>query len=270
MKKRSWLKIAGGILAILLILVGLIAAVKREGQRKISDPNIVVHVEGAEALLNNQELKERLLFQRIYTPGVPVDQLDLLAIEKAVKRMEEIKSVRVYKELGGKWFIEAWLRKPIARILREDGLSSYLDTEGQTIGVTSLHIANVLVITGKIKEPIRRTHVQEIINNDSLKNIRKLDDFYRISSYVCNAPFFASLIGQIYLDDKGEFVLIPLVGNQKIVFGTAHSKKQVEDKFKRLKIFYEEGIPYQGWDKYSEINVKYDGQIVCRRNHSRI
>jgi cell division protein FtsQ len=74
----------------------------------------------------------------------------------------------------------------------------------------------------------------------------------------------------VYLENNGEFVLIPLVGEQKIIFGSAHSNQQVEDKFKRLKIFYEEGMPYEGWKKYSEINVKYDGQIVCRRNNSSI
>ena len=73
------------------------------------------------------------------------------------------------------------------------------------------------------------------------------------------------LIGQAYLDQYGDFVLIPLVGEQKIIFGFASSNQQVEDKFRRLKIFYEEGMPFEGWQKYSEINLKYDGQIVGRK-----
>jgi hypothetical protein len=24
-------------------------------------------------------------------------------------------------------------------------------------------------------------------------------------------------------------------------------------------------MPYEGWNKYSEISVKYEGQIVCRK-----
>jgi cell division protein FtsQ len=218
--------------------------------------------------LNDKELKERLLSERVFDRNGSLFQLDLLKVERFVQKMEEVKSVRVYKKLGGDWFIEAWLRKPIARIFTEGGESCYLDSEGKTIRVTKLHTANVLVFSGKINEPIHGVDVHEIINNDSLKNIRKLDDFYRISNYVCNNPFLAPLIGQVYLDNNGEFVLIPLVGEQKIIFGSAHSNKQVEDKFKRLKIFYEEGMPFEGWKKYSEINVKYDGQIVCRRNNS--
>jgi cell division protein FtsQ len=56
-----------------------------------------------------------------------------------------------------------------------------------------------------------------------------------------------------------------LIGDQKIVFGTAYSEEEVKEKFKRLKIFYKEAIPYEGWAKYNEISVKYDGQIVCRK-----
>ncbi|MFM2037692.1 MAG: hypothetical protein RL432_631 [Bacteroidota bacterium] len=270
MKKLTWVRIAGGSLLVLLVLLGLLAAKNKEAQRGISDPEVLVHVDGADALLNDKELKERLLSERVFDRNGNLSQLDLLKVERFVQKMEEVKSVRVYKKLGGRWFIEAWLRKPIARIFREDGASCYLDSEGKSIGVTKLHTANVLVFSGKIDEPIHGIDVQEIINNDSLKNIRKLDDFYRISNYVCNDPFLAPLIGQVYLENNGEFVLIPLVGEQKIIFGSAHSNKQVKDKFKRLKIFYEEGMPYEGWKKYSEINVKYDGQIVCRRNNSSI
>jgi len=270
MKKLKWLKIAGGLTLSILVVIALVAANSKDAQRRLLDPEVLVHVEGAEALLNDKELKERLLLERVFDPNGRLSQLDLLKVERFVQKMEEVKSVRVYRKLCGKWFIEAWLRKPIARIFSEDGASCYLDSDGKTISVTNLHTANVLVFSGKINEPIQGMDVQEIINNDSLKNIRKLDDFYRISNYVCNDPFLAPLIGQVYLEKNGEFVLIPLVGEQKIIFGSAHSNRQVEDKFKRLKIFYEEGLPYEGWKKYSEINVKYDGQIVCRRNNSSI
>ncbi|MEO0044740.1 MAG: hypothetical protein RL329_4189, partial [Bacteroidota bacterium] len=39
----------------------------------------------------------------------------------------------------------------------------------------------------------------------------------------------------------------------------------LEDKLKRVKIFYQEGIPYEGWKKYGIINVKYKGQVVCKK-----
>ena len=130
---------------------------------------------------------------------------------------------------------------------------------------SEVHTARTLVFSGNIKDDFSRESVGDIINNDSLKSIRKLDDIYRISNYVCNDPLLRKLIGQVYLENNGDFVLVPLIGDQKIVFGTAYSDEEVKEKFKRLKIFYKEAIPYEGWSKYNEISVKYDGQIVCRK-----
>jgi cell division protein FtsQ len=73
------------------------------------------------------------------------------------------------------------------------------------------------------------------------------------------------LIGQVFLDSRGDFILIPLLGDQQIIFGAARSDKEVADKFERLKHFYKEALPHEGWNKYKEISVKYEGQIVCRK-----
>jgi len=73
------------------------------------------------------------------------------------------------------------------------------------------------------------------------------------------------LIGQIHLKHNGDFFLIPQVGGQKIVFGTAFSDLEGEEKFRKLKVFYKEAIPYEGWNTYEEISLKYNKQIVCKK-----
>jgi len=98
-----------------------------------------------------------------------------------------------------------------------------------------------------------------------LKSIRKLDDMYRISNYVCKDPLFRSLIGQVFVNELNEYVLIPIIGDQIIEFGTANSDGEVKEKFEKLKIFYEKAIPFEGWNKYSVITIKYNGQIVCKK-----
>jgi cell division protein FtsQ len=120
------------------------------------------------------------------------------------------------------------------------------------------------VVSGNIKDRIHSKGVKEIINNPALKSIQKLDQVYRISIYVCNDPLMQSLISQIHLKSNGDFVLIPLVGGQKIIFGSANSDEEVKDKFEKLKVFYKEAIPFEGWNKYEEISLKYKKQIVCK------
>lgn len=264
---KTWIK----ILLLSLTSVGIISlwivGIQFEQKRPLKEPRIIVHVDGADAFLNEKELYSRILSKRWFVLNQQSKSLKVLNIERGIRAMEEVKDVRVYKLLGGEWKIEVWLRKPMARIFAKNGKSYYLDTDGITISKTHLHTAKVLLFSGEISEPLHRQNAIKIINNDSLKNIRKLDEIYRISNYVCNDPMLGALIGQVYLERSGDFVLTPLVGDLKIIFGTAYSEKQVKDKFTRLKIFYKEGLPYEGWNKYSEINLMYDGQIVCRKRN---
>lgn len=264
---KKWLKIIAAVVAFGACLGVWVVSSMNEKQRPVNYPEIMIHVEGGDAFLNKRELLNRLLHSHLFVPGTSFKSLKIGKIERAISNMEEVKKVRVYKLIGGNWKIEAELRKPIARIFLSNNHSYYIDSDGVILNRSKLHTARVLVVSGYINEPIKGINVQEIINNDSLKSIRKIDDIYRISNYVCKDPMLHSLVGQIYLEKNGDFVLIPVVGEQNIVFGAANSEEQVIEKCKRLKSFYKEGIPYEGWNKYSDIIVKYDGQIVCRKRN---
>ena len=59
-----------------------------------------------------------------------------------------------------------------------------------------------------------------------------------------------------------EFEIIPRVGAHQILLGNAEN---LELKFRNLKILYEEGLAYEGWNKYEIINLKYNNQVICSK-----
>ena len=252
------------LFAVGLILIVFFAS-KENNNAIAKKPDISIHVEGENAFLTESELLDRLIYKRLYQKNMKVNFVNVKKIEAAIIKMEEVKKVRAYKNIGNSWNIDVELRNPIARIFTLSQKAYYLDDEGFTMGRSSLHTAHVLVFSGFITEIMEKASVKEIINNDSLKSIRKLDDIYRISNYVCKDSLMNALIGQVYLEKNGDFILIPLVGKQTILFGSANSDEVVADKFNRLKVFYKEGMPHEGWEKYNTIIVKYEGQIVCRK-----
>lgn len=262
---RKWLQILSAVVAIIIVIVVLVYADEQEAKAIVDVPEVSIHVEGENAFLTENELKQRLKVNRMIFPGQRNDRLSVARIEKDIASMAEVKQVMVYKDLGGKWYIQVELRKPIARIFNNSGDNFYLDQDGFLMKKSGDHTARVLVFSGFIDDFYTRKSVQDIINNDTLKSIQKIDDIYRISNYVCNDPLLQKLIGQVYLQKNGDFIMIPLVGDQKIVFGTAYTEGEVKEKFERLKVFYKEAMPFEGWTKYSEISVKYEGQIVCRK-----
>ncbi len=265
---KKWLKITlWSVFAIGLITI-IFFVKKAMDEKLVPVPEISIHADAENAFLTNTELHEKLKRANLLYDGQRHDQLNTEEIERFILGISQVNKVEVFQFLDGSWKIDVDMRIPIARIFNKYGETFYLDEEGNTMDVTQSHTARALVFSGEIKDKKSSISVNEIINNDSLISIRKLDDIYRISSYVCNDPLFHSLIGQVHLKKSGDFVLIPLVGDQKIVFGSAFSDLEVEEKFKKLKIFYEEAMPYEGWETYREISLKFDGQIVCKKKNT--
>ena len=73
--------------------------------------------------------------------------------------------------------------------------------------------------------------------------------------------FWKSQIGQVFINKKGDAVLIPLLGREEFIFGELTN---YEIKFNKIKRYYEEIAPKMGWNKYQEVNVKFEKQIVCK------
>lgn len=267
---KRWLRILLWILFALGVLFVIVVSNQSQDSRVLKRPEIIIHVSGENAFLNEHELLTRLKRRGYIFNGQIKKDLKVAALEKFISQMTEVKSVRVYTRIGSEWEIDVTLRKPIARIFNRYGESFYLDEDGVVMQTSSLHTARVVVVSGYLKDRPNSVSVPDIMNNDSLKSIRRLDDIYRISNYVCKDLYMQSLIGQIHLRKDGDFVLVPIVGGHQIVFGTANTDEEVRDKFLKLKIFYKEAIPYEGWDKYTEINLKYNRQIVGKMKDTNL
>lgn len=263
---KKWIKIAFWTLLLIAVVSGLILSKSKQVETLSSSPQIYIKVDGENAFLTEDEVYERLKRKGLVYPNQKNQNLPIKKIEEYLESMSEIRTCLVYSMIGNRWNIDIELRKPIARIFNNSGETYYLDDLGFTMATSPLYTARVLVVTGNIPDKAHSISVDKIINNDTLKTIRYLDDIYRISNYVCNDPFMNAQIGQIHLEKNGDFLLIPQVGGHSIVFGSAKSENEVAKKFEKLVQFYKNGLPFEGWNKYSEINLKYENQIVCKKN----
>ena len=58
-----------------------------------------------------------------------------------------------------------------------------------------------------------------------------------------------------------QLAIIPRSANVTVDLGTT---EDLERKLATLRRFYDKGLSRIGWDKYSKISLRYDGQVVCR------
>ncbi|MBI2258892.1 MAG: FtsQ-type POTRA domain-containing protein [Flavobacteriia bacterium] len=250
------------ITGVLLIL----SLTNRKHNEQISAlPNIFIKINGENAFLTQKELLNRLKRQGYVFDNQTMKNVKINTIEQSIEKMSEVKEVSVYKSINNSWNIDILLRKPIARIFNRYGESFYVDEEGYSMSTSPLYTARVLVFTGDIKDRKSEINVEKIINNRTLKTKFFLDDIYRISYYVCSSPFWSSLLGQVHIEKNGDMIMIPQVGDFKIIFGKANNTKEVKEKMDKLWLFYSNALPYEGWNKYQEINLKFKKQIVCKK-----
>ena len=262
---KNWLKITLWVLLFIGVVFVLFYGNKGMDDATVKVPDIRIQVEGPDSFLTEKELISRLRNERLFFVGQRYSDFSINKIEDFVRSMPEVRKVEVFKTINNDWSIDLELIRPIARIYNNKGETFYIDSDGKKMQRSDLHTARVLIFSGEIRDHFHDESLKSIINNDSLKSIRDLDEIYYISNYVCKDPLLQSLIGQVYLNENNDFIMTPVVGDQKIVFGKVHSERQVREKFQRLTVFYKEAIPYEGWSKYSEISLKYEGQIVCKK-----
>jgi cell division protein FtsQ len=257
---KKWKKNTLWALFFLSVIIIMSFAKKAQQEHIVGMPIVDIKLYKDMLFLPEETILERLSNKHLIGHQKKYSEVDLNKIEEVLQAMPEVRDVDVYACLSGSWNIDITLRQPIARLFNQDGSSVYLDKDGKLMPLSPNYTAHVITVSGFINEHDFEKSVNEIMNNDSLKTIEILDDLYAISSYVCSDEFLSAQFTHVYINRFKEFELIPRVGDQRILFGTA---EDVAGKFKKLELFYQEGMSRAGWERFDTINVMYKSQVSC-------
>lgn len=259
MKKIPFLKLLNAILwsALLIGLVVVLGFVDKE-QRQMACAKVEVRLEEetAHQLFINQEEIEKIISEGKGVPsliGQPVSTFDVSELENDLELNPYVCNAEVFAEMDGTLCVEVEQRKPLVRIFKPFSSGYYIDEKGLKMPLSPRYSANVLVATGNIYERYE--------GKDSVYSAVCLQ-LYELADFISKNEFWRLQIDQIYVNEKSEFVLLPKVGNHKILLGSVENK---EEKFRNLWLFYKKAISRVGWEKYKVINLKYTGQIVCEK-----
>lgn len=260
--KKPWVKNIIWFLGIVSVLFSLSMVQSSQDNKIIGLPDIHLDMHEDMQFLQKEDILQRLLDKGLIGDTMTYANTDIHTIETYLSEMPEVKKVQVYATLGEKWKIELEQRQPIARIFNIDGSSCYLDSDGTLMPLSTNYTAHVIAVSGNINEIDFSKNVSDIMNNDSLKTIEILDDLYELSTYVCSDEFLSAQFTQVYINTHNEFELIPRIGDHRILFGDS---EHIPGKFKKLELFYSEGLSRAGWELYDTVNVMYKDQVVCSR-----
>ncbi len=239
----------------LVVVIGIAAIMnKRKGNVKDIVVNIQHLEDGVNDLIKDKDIKE--ILRRGFEENVAEMKVSRVDVQRAERILEQdpfIENAEVFIDADNKLNIKIVQREPICRIIDNNGLNYYMDKNGIKMPPSKYFSARVPIITGAVPP-----HVTDFLSRKKYG----LKDVYYLVKQLQADEFYKTFIQQIVVDAGGEFTLIPVLGDQKIRIGTIDD---LDDKLKRIRIFYDEAMPYEGWRKYATISVKYKGQIVCKK-----
>lgn len=228
---------------------------------------IAVNIDNSDEnfFVDETDIKEIIYSKGDSLVGSPVSQINYNTLEQLILKNPCIKDAQVYVSVEGEVKADIIQRKPVVRIYNIAGESFYIDETGNAMPLSSKFASRILIANGNIRESfggLSLFNVNKIEADDSLAAKTILDDIFAVVNYIEKDKFWKAQIQQIFVNEKNEIELVPMVGNHKIILG---DKKDLDSKFRKLLLLYNKGLSKTGWNQYSIINLKFKNQVICTK-----
>jgi cell division protein FtsQ len=171
-------------------------------------------------------------------------------IEARIEQSEYIEKADVFTNFEGKMRVDVTQKNPIYRVFNNNGVSYYVSNKGESIPISSKFTPRLIVATGNLSKQL------------TSKNLKIREDLLELVAFINESSFWEAMIGQIEVANNGDFLLYSKIDEHVVNIGNTDN---LEDKFKYLQIFYKEAIKNVDWKQYEEINLKFKGQIICKK-----
>jgi cell division protein FtsQ len=240
------------ILAAIVVVAIIIAFTERK-QGDISIKDITIKVDNIQGnhFLDESDIVDLMQLKKDNLRGTNIDRLSLKEIEKKISKQPFIKKADLYTDLKGNLVVSAELRRPVARIVRNDGPDGYIAEDGTIMPVSDKFTSRVVLVSG--------SYVSQLLKQSNMHEKEESQRILQLISTIRDDEFWSAQIAQLDIDSKARITFFPQVGDERIEFG---KPENTEAKFKKLLIFYKEILPRTGWNKYNRVNLEYEGQIV--------
>ena len=246
---RKLLNISGFLVLVAFIIVTL-AFTSGETKDVVCSEVEIKYVDNELIKLNKNEITRLVMSADKNLIGKNLQKINADFIEKEVEKNQAVLKAEVYKVMAkdsltytGILGVKVKHREPAVRIMSLSG-NYYLDKDGIRIPVSSNYTADVLVATGYFSEDFAREQLLPFV------------------LYLKHDAFWNAQTEQVHVDEDGNVLLTPLVGNHLVELGNFEN---FPEKLRNMKAFYKQVLTNNNWNKYEKVSLKYKNQIIAKR-----
>lgn len=243
------LQVLTTFVAAVSCITAMVSASRIEGKRTLE--RIEVHISSGKkyhAIEEKQILDETINSRNLDIMHIPVEKLDIQSMERTLRADPWVADASLYIDARKVLHMSVIQRIPIARLFLQNGTSCYMDNTLSLMPLAPNFIFYTPVVTNV-----------PILSNDSTSLSVKKQVALLVRNIMADT-FWNAQVSQIIVDSDFSFELVPVLGQQRILFGDT---SRMKEKFNDLYVFYTSVLNKIGWDKYESLNVKFKGQVIA-------
>ena len=231
------------------LVVLLVAAIGKKNHERCRDYTITVNGAQHNLFIDENDIK-KLLAESVSgnIRGERLSDFNLRKLEQVIRRNAWVESANLYFDNRDVLHIKVKEEEPIARIFTTTGKSFYIDSSTKQMPLSDKMSARVPVFTNFPQKRLLSERDSALLN-----------DVKKVALFILNDPFWMSQTEQIDITKERTFEMIPTVGNHIVRLG---SSEDIDKKFHRLFVFYQQVMSKAGFNKYNVVDVQFDGQLI--------
>ncbi len=231
------------LLLVVALTVGIVWARNKSRGEVCTSIDVEVINADSTSFVTPQGVLSDLKGQGIELVGKHMGDIDASDIEEALRLSPYLESADIVKCQNGRILIRVSQLVPVFRVF--DGESSYyVNRAGKHMAASSYYHSDVPVVQGHFTRKYRPTRLLPLID------------------YVEKDSLLHSLVTMYVVRDTNNIIIVPSISGHVVNIGNASG---FENKFAKLKLFYNEVMPKRGWNTYDTISVKWNHQVVATR-----
>jgi cell division protein FtsQ len=240
------------------LVVLLVAAIGKRNHERCKD--YVITIKGAQKNLFISEKDIKGVLDTASGGQIKnklITDFNLRKLEQQIKENPWVQDADLYFDNKEILHVSVQEREPVARIFTTSQRSFYIDSSDDRMPLSGIMSARVPVFTNfPDKRPL------------SKKDSILLNDIKRTASFILNDSFWMAQVEQIDITPDRNFEMVPTVGDHIVRLGNGDD---IDGKFHRLFIFYQQVLSRTSFDKYKVVDVRFAGQVTgTREKISRI
>jgi cell division protein FtsQ len=237
------------------VLVLLVSAVSAENSAVCARVEITIDGKSKLKMVTTDEISAALWPERsgIQPDGKRIPDFNLFDLEQQIEKNPWVSDADVFFDHHRVMHIKVFQRIPVARMFLPDGASVYLDADFRTLPLKTTDVLQLPVFTNftLLNKPLNAS--------DSAIMARIVG----LSRYIMADEFWMAQVETVHIQYDGSFELSMQLGDETVLLG----KRGDWDKLlPKLKLTYEKFTQDQSWGKYTQIDLQFKNQVICRKS----